>query len=325
MTSSLILGGNRFVGLFLVKQLIARGDKVTLFNRGSRNLSSEIIPHLNIITGDRNIFDDFKKVESAAADIVFDMCCYEPQQAYMAIEQFRGRIKRYIYVSTVAAYQTPLTFPITENASLGKWPLWGPYGFRKAETDEVFIKAYRDTGFPVTILRPTYILGPGNHVERELFFVNRLLSNFPIVIPGDGQSLLHFVFADEVAQSLTALSDNSEAVGQAYNVATDNAVTIQEIIRIIAEALEVKPKIVFADPSKFDIPNEPFCPELISPFADTQMLVDNHKLKSAIGLSFEPIENKLSSTVLWYAQKHIQQPLNIRPIEQKVLSHFGLL
>jgi nucleoside-diphosphate-sugar epimerase len=323
MNSCLILGGNRFVGVNLVRQLLDRGNRVAVFNRGHKQLVADLASQVQIIQGDRNIRTDLEKAAAFDADIVFDMSCYEPSQAQMAVEIFGGRIHRYLYVSSVAAYRTPLTFPVVEDDPLGTWPLWGPYGPQKAATDTFFLDAYGKTRFPVTILRPTYVLGPGNHVEREAFFVSRLLQKMPIVIPGDGQALIHFIFASEVAQALIALSETPGTVGQAYNAATDQAITLERFVRLIAEILGAEAQLIYADPETFHISNEPYQANLLSPFANSHVVIANQKLKAICGLTFEPVETRLAATIPWFVENHQKLSVTSRSVEREVLAYFG--
>lgn len=325
MASCLILGGNRFVGLHLVKQLLARGNQVTIFNRGNKLLPPDLAAQVQIIQGDRNIWTDLTQLAEISFDLIFDMCCYEVPQAQMSIDVFGGRIQNYLYISTIAAYKTPTTYPISEVDPLGAWQMWGPYGTQKARTDTFFLDAYHKSKFPVTILRPTYILGPNNHVEREAFFVSRLLAKIPVVIPCDGQALLHFTFVDEVAHALIELSEISNGIGQVYNIATDQAITLEGLVRLIARTLDTEPQIIHADPDRFNISYDPYKAHLISPFANTHVLVSNQKLKAACGLTFEPLVSKLTSSIQWFVENQEKYPVTLRAIESEVLAASGFL
>lgn len=322
MKTALVIGGSRFVGPCLVEALLDKGYQVVVFNRGTRPARLQGM-NVRQVVGDRNAKDDLAQAARAAPDLVFDTCCYEPGQAWMAVELFGSRVQRYVYVSTVAAYREPEEYPVTEEAPLGRWPLWGDYGLNKARTDQVFVDAYQSTSFPVVILRPTYILGVGNHVEREAFFVGRLLRQIPVVIPGDGQALISFAFVDEVARAMVSLAEAPGAEGQAFNCAGDQAVTLLGFVHRCARLLGVEARVLFADPERFEFSSSPYHPPDISPFANAHVLVSNQKLRRVTRLDFAPLETKLKETLDWYAARLEDYPVSFRPKEAQVLASFG--
>jgi 2'-hydroxyisoflavone reductase len=322
MQNALVIGGSRFVGPELVHRLVRRGLRVTVMNRGSRD---PVLPTGVVrIRGDRNVRADLLRAATEArADVVFDTCCYDPAQATLAVEVF-NRVARYVYVSTISAYGEPTGFPIDEDAPLGSWPLWGEYGRRKAATDRVLLDAHVASGFPVVVVRPTYVLGPNNHVERDAFFVGRLLGQIPVVLPGDGQTLIHVVFADEVAEALARLSEVAGVEGKAFNVAGDRAVTLSFFVSICARALGVEARIALAEPAAYSVSLTPYDPAQLSPFANAHVVVDNGRLKRTTGLTFAPLAEKLSHSMRWYAERIANYQVKLRPVERQVLEKLGV-
>ncbi len=322
MTRALVIGGSRLIGPNLIEMLIQEGYQTVVFNRGTRQLRPEW-SEVEQIVGDRNSEQDLKRLASLDFSVVFDTCCYEPQQAQMTADAFNGHIEHYLYVSSVAAYQEPAGSTLTEDSPLGEWKLWGDYGLNKAHTDRVFMETFHEAGFPVTVIRPTYVLGVGNHVEREAFFVSRLLHGIPIVVPGDGQALIHFTFADEVAAAMVKLAAIAKTAGQAFNCATDRSVTLVEFVDLCADLVNVEPKIVHVDVERFSISEAPYQAADLAPFANVPVLVDNHKLTTVTGLAFTPLRVRLSSIVNWYSQHSDAHPVRLRPKEREVLASVG--
>jgi nucleoside-diphosphate-sugar epimerase len=320
VTAALVIGGSRFVGPELVRRLVDRGVRVTVFNRGTRG---DPVREAIAVRGDRNVRSDLERVAASRPDIVFDTCCYDAAQADAAAEIFRG-VGRYVYVSSVAAYHEPGLFPIDENAPLGTWAFWGDYGARKAAADARFLHAHRTTGFPVVIVRPTYVLGPNNHVEREAFFVARLLREIPIVLPGNGETLVHFTFACELADALVALGDVRGVEGTAFNVASDHATTLGRFVHLCAAALGVSATIAPADPAEVAFSLSPFDPPQVSPFGTAHVLVSNERIKRATALRFAPLEERLGESVRWYGARQAVYPVRFRPIEKQVLGRLGI-
>jgi hypothetical protein len=85
-------------------------------------------------------------------------------------------------------------------------------------------------------LRPPYIYGPENPFYREAFFWDRLLAGRPIIIPEDGQRLMQFVLADDLARAAILAAEKHEAAGKAYNVANPEPVTQVELVDALARA-----------------------------------------------------------------------------------------
>ncbi len=299
-----------------------RGFHVTVFNRGSRP-EADLPNRALVVRGDRNVRTDLERVAASRPDVVFDTCCYDAAQADVAADVFRG-VHRYVHVSTIAAYESPRLFPIDEQAPLGSWPFWGDYGLRKAAAEQSFLHAHRTEGFPVVIVRPTYVLGPKNHVEREAFFAGRLLRQIPIVIPGTGDSLVQFAFAEELAESMVRLGEIPALEGGVFNVAGDHATTLVHFVHLCAQALDVPVRIALADPAEFGISFSPFDPQQVSPFGSAHVLVTNERLKRATGMKFAPLAERLTESVRWFAARQAAYPVRFRPIERKVLRAIGV-
>ncbi len=319
MKKALVIGGSRLLGPRLVELLVHGGYETVIFNRGSRQMRPEWTT-VKMIVGDRNSEEDLQRLASSNFSLVFDTCCYEPRQAKMVVKAFNGRVDHYVYVSSVAAYREPNSWPVAEDAPLGEWKLWGDYGLNKARTDQVFADLFQSTNFPITIIRPSYVLGVANHVEREAFFVSRLLNGIPVVIPGDGQAQIHFAFADEVALAMLMLAEANSSIGEAFNCVTDRSVSLEEFVRLCARLLNVDVRILYADERRFGISNEPYDAPKLSPFSNMPVTIDNNKLKQLLGFNFTALENQLSSVLGWYARLQPNPPVNLREKEVEVLT-----
>jgi 2'-hydroxyisoflavone reductase len=319
---ALVLGGTRFVGPRIVHKLVDRGFRVTVFNRGTRG-EPRLPEGVTALRGERASRADLARAAETMPDVVFDTCCYEPAQAEAAVEAFRG-VRRYVYVSTVSAYAQPNVFPIEEDASLGAWPLWGDYGAKKAAADRRFLEIHGESGFPVVIARPSYVLGPHNHVEREAFFVSRMQKGLPVVVAGDGETLVHFTFADEEAESLVRLADAPGVEGQAFNVTTDHAVTVRTAVECFARAIGAEVRIVPVDPASYGVSLDSYDATKLTPFANAHVVASNERLKRATAMTFAPIFDKLAETARWFAEHSASYPVKLRPVERRVLEERGV-
>src|SRR4051812_2203119 len=99
----LLLGGTGLISTGIVKQLLKRNAKITLFNRGQRE--NRLPPGIDVITGDRNDLEGFEReMKSRKFDAVIDMICFNARQAESAVRAFAGRCDHYIFCSTVVTY-----------------------------------------------------------------------------------------------------------------------------------------------------------------------------------------------------------------------------
>jgi 2'-hydroxyisoflavone reductase len=192
----LILGGTGFIGPHQVNEALERGHNVTIFNRGRRsglygNRVEELIGNrdpdvdggLTVLEGDRRW------------DVVIDNSGYIPRHVRASAELLKGRCRRYLYISTVAVYDfdsdvldfgeegplAPLDDPSVEQVT------GATYGPLKAECDRIV----RDVlGDAATVVRPTYILGPGDTTDRFTYWVERIHRGGDVLGPSDRELLV---------------------------------------------------------------------------------------------------------------------------------------
>lgn len=264
----LIIGGTRFIGPVLVEDLLKRGHRVSLFNRGNnpRVFSKPVTEY----RGDREQgFEIHKKF-----DAIIDLCAYDGKQSERALTELQ--CDYFLHISTAAAYATPSVFPLREEYPIGLWPQWGTYNVNKVQAE----KAVLNSTVPHAILRPVFILGKHNHPNREQFLYSRLKSQVPICIPGNGEAVVQFVFVQDVARALTILVENT--ITGIFNCSGDEAVTLNTLVTAMAKIVGISPSITYnqsADKENFI--------ETEFPFSNTNFFCDSSKLK-ALGVSFTP-------------------------------------
>lgn len=215
------------MGPALVQELLERDYEVSVLNRGTRPIQGT-----RQLTADRN---DADAVESAVAsagifDAVVDLSCYNASQADIAWRSCAARTKRWIHLSTIAVYADLDRVP-DETAPTGSAPVWGEYGVRKSEADDFLLS---QTGPPLTILRPPYLYGPGNHIDRETFIWKRALRWRPVLIPGDGEAIVQFLHVEDLARAFLAALDHSSDRTHVYNVAGDEQISLSAYVGRLA-------------------------------------------------------------------------------------------
>ncbi len=150
-------------------------------------------------------------------------------------------LKRYIFMSTVAAYGSGLNHSESDPLAAPDHP--EEYVRNKAESERALFRMHRESGFPSITLRPPFIYGPGNPFYREAFFWDRLRDRRPILLPDDGTRLMQFTYVHDLVRCCLKVLDNPDAVGRAFNVADKAPVTQQQAVLAFARAAGVEPDL----------------------------------------------------------------------------------
>ena len=241
----LIMGGTRFIGVYLTKTLVAAGHEVVLFNRGNNPAPVEGITQ---IQGDRKDPAQIKeKLAGESFDVVFDNNGRELSHTQPLVETIGDKLKHFVYVSSAGVYLKSSQMPHREGDAVD------PNSRHKGKHHT---EAYlAESGIPWTSIRPTYIYGPQNYNDLEAWFFDRLTRNRPIPIPGNGLHITQFGHIQDLADAMAAVIGNDRAIGQIYNISGDRYITFDGLALACAEAAgksSESVKLVHYDPSKFD-------------------------------------------------------------------------
>ena len=241
---ALFIGGTGTISAAIVRRLVNElGWEVWLLNRGNR---PEAVP-----AGAHTIVADISDEAGAArrlGDMAFDCVCefigFTPDQVARDLRLFKGRTRQYIYISSASAYNKPAaSHVITEGTTLAN-PHW-QYSRDKIACEELLMRAYREEGFPVTIVRPSHTYDErsvplGVHGKNGAWqVIRRMLDGRPVIIHGDGTSLWTLTFNTDFAVGFTGLMGNRHAIGEAFQITGDEALTWNQIYATIADALGV--------------------------------------------------------------------------------------
>lgn len=242
----LIMGGTRFIGVYLTQILVEQGHEVVLFNRGNRELPS--MKGVGQITGDRTDPVQLKeKLSPENFDAIFDNNGRELTDTQPLAEIFQDRLQHFIYMSSAGVYLKSDQLPHIEGDRID------PKSRHKGKYDtEAFLA---QQGMPFTSIRPTYIYGPQNYNELESWFFDRIVRDRPIPIPGNGMHITQLGHVKDLANAMSNILGNSMTPGQIYNISGDRFVTFDGIAVACAAAAGKSPdeiKIVHYDPKKFD-------------------------------------------------------------------------
>jgi nucleoside-diphosphate-sugar epimerase len=243
----LVLGGNRYIGLSLVRELARTGFTVTVANSHEAALPGGV----ERIHVDRRRPGDLRDALMPHArrfDVVFDNTAYVVSDIEPLVDLFDGHIQHYVFTSSVAVYRRSFIQPITEkfrvHETVGDQPLRA-YAVGKVECERFLAERFRHDGFPATAVRVTHTVGPRSPlVTREPGLFARLELGRPILIPGEGFPFVHLVHIDDVARMMVAVIGNDRASGEVYNVGGEEVTSIVGCIHLMARAAGLEPNIV---------------------------------------------------------------------------------
>lgn len=241
----LIIGGSQFNGFALVSELVRCGHEVTVLNRGKTQ--ADFPAGVSQLTADRT---DKQAMQAALGDAEFDcvqdMCAYHPQDVEMMVELLAGRTQHYIFASSTAIYAASDILPITEDHPLETGPTQIEYGSHKILCEQVLLEAYRSVGFPATIAAFSMVFGPRNIIaDREQRMIERILTGRPVLIPGDGTTLLQVGHVGDQARALEAMMCQSQTIGQRYNLTGNQYFTDEGYVDAFGQVLGREPRKVF--------------------------------------------------------------------------------
>lgn len=238
----LFIGGTGTISAAISRLLISQGHDLYLLNRGQRN---EVLPAgAHYLIADVN---DEAKVAGLVKDLDFDcvveFIAFVPEHLQKDYRLFKNKTKQFIFISSASVYQKPLSdYRVTEATPLAN-PYW-QYSRDKIACENYLMKLYREEGFPVTIVRPSYTyderkapLGVHGH-KGTWSVVKRIMDGKPVIIHGDGTSLWTMTHTADFAKAFVGLIGNVHARGEAVQITSDETLTWNQIYQCIADAVD---------------------------------------------------------------------------------------
>ncbi|MBQ4169554.1 MAG: NAD-dependent epimerase/dehydratase family protein [Bacteroidales bacterium] len=288
MKKALFIGGTGTISTAITQRIASMpGWELYLINRGNR--SRVIPPNVKLILADINDEEDVRlKLEGLQFDCVCDFIGFVPSQVERDYRLFKDITKQYMYISSASAYEKPVSnYIITEETPLVN-PYW-QYSRDKIACEAFLMEKYKNEGFPVTIIRPTYTYDErsvplsvmGNSGSWQV--LDRMLQGKQVIIHGDGTSLWTMTHNSDFAKGFTGLMANEKAIGQAIQITSDETLTWTQIYQCVADALgvELRPYYISSYFLADIAPEYDFEGGLLGDKA-CSVVFDNSKLKSLV-------------------------------------------
>lgn len=219
MKRVVIVGGTGNISVSIACLLIEKGYDVTCFNRGQNKM--EMLPaDVRYLTGDRKDRTAFEKTMQAEKfDYAIDMVCFDAEDAESDVRAFMG-VEQFLMCSTACTYGVRYDFlPVAETHPLRPWT---SYGINKAAADQVFLRAYREKGFPVTIIKPSTTygnqVGMVSCVGINNLWIDRARKGKPLILSGNGVTPHQFLHVADAAKGFVGALGKTHCIGESYNL-----------------------------------------------------------------------------------------------------------
>lgn len=239
----LFVGGTGIISSAVTRLAVERGLDLHLLSRGT---STRPVPDgVTHLSGDIRDPDSIRAALGGREfDAVVDWVAFTPDHVRRDLELFTGRTGQYVFISSASAYQTPPErLPVTESTPLRN-PFW-EYSRNKIACEDLLVAAHRDHGFPVTIVRPSHTYDRTSlPFEGGWTVIERMRQGREIVVHGDGTSLWTLTHHEDFARGFVPLLGHPRAVGDAFQITSDDVLTWDQIARTLGRAAGVEPRIV---------------------------------------------------------------------------------
>ena len=324
---ALFIGGTGNISISCSNLAIDRGIELFHINRGK---STRVAGAHQLVADNQ----DDEAVERALSDLEFDCVvdwiAYTPNQIEIDIKRYSDRAKQFIFISSASVYQKPpSSYLITESTPAFN-PFW-EYSQKKIACERRLIDAYEETGFPVTIVRPshTYNVGwlPTTFGSSDYTIPKRMIDGKPIVVHGDGESLWTLTHADDFAKGFVGLMGHPRTIGETFHITSDDVLSWNQIHKTIGRALGVEPKIVHASSDLISRLVPSIGPGLLGD-KSFSLVFDNSKIKRYVPeyQATIPFHQGVERSLAWFAADESRRTISEETDSavDKVLAHLDL-
>lgn len=309
----LFIGGSGIISSACSRLAVERGLDLFVLNRGS-STHRPLPAQATVLRAD---IRDPASVKDALGDHEFDSVvdwvAFTPEHVRADLEVFRDRTRQYVFISSASAYQTPpARLPVVESTPLRN-PFW-LYSRNKIACEDLLVAAYRDEGFPATIVRPSHTydktLVPFDGGWTALA---RLRQGKEIVVHGDGTSLWTLTHHVDFARGFVPLLGHPRAVGEAFHITSDDVLTWNQIAETLAAAAGVEARVVHVPSDAIAAADPEWGAGLLGDKAHS-MVFDNAKLRALVPdyVATIPFHQGAREIVAWHDEDPSRQLVDAR-------------
>jgi len=309
----LFIGGSGVISSACSALAVRRGIDLTVLNRGT-STDRPLPAEATVLRAD---IRDPAAVAAALGgrefDAVVDWVAFTPEHVRADMDLFRGSTGQYVFISSASAYQTPPSrLPVTESTPLRN-PFW-QYSRDKIACEDLLIAAYRDEGFPATIVRPSHTydktLIP---LDGGWTALARMRQGRPVVVHGDGTSLWTLTHHADFALGFVPLLGHPRTIGEAFHITSDDVLTWNQITAALAAAAGTSADIVHVPSDAIFAADPDWGASLVGDKAHS-LVFDNTKVRGVVP-DFRPVipwEQGAREILAWYDEDPARQRVDAR-------------
>ena len=297
----LFIGGSGVISSACSRVAVQSGIELFVLNRGHSSLRP-LPPEATLLRADirepQSVRDVMRDLDF---DSVVDWVAFTPGQVRADIDLFSGRTGQYVFISSASAYQTPpARVPVTESTPLRN-PFW-QYSRDKIACEDLLVAAYRQLGFPATIVRPSHTydktLVP---FDGGWTVAGRMLAGKPVIVHGDGTSLWTMTHHEDFARAFVPLLGHPRTLGEAFHITSDDVLSWNQIAGTLAAALGVTAQVVHVPSDVIAVADPDWGAGLLGDKAHS-MVFDNAKVRSVVPgwRAVIPFEQGAREIADWY-------------------------
>jgi 2'-hydroxyisoflavone reductase len=313
----LILGGTGFIGPHFVEALRVHGHTLTLFNRGKRNPGLFKDSDVETLIGDRD--GKLDALKGHDWDVVIDDSGRVPRQVQLSADLLKGHVKHYIFISSISAYADLSKPNLDEDAPLAKLDdptvekvTDGTYGGMKALCEQIVTTAY---GAHSTIIRPSYIVGPGDPTDRFTYWPVRVSRGGEMLVPGTAKDPMQFIDSRDLAEFVRLCVERR--IAGKYNLCNaPHSVSMGAILETSTKISGADTHYVWADAEFLDANKAlesgeiPIWSPTTGETAGASLISCSRAVKQ--GLGFRSLHTTVADTLTWQKTRPEEQQQKLR-------------
>ena len=298
---ALFVGGSGIISSACTALALERGIELTLLSRGSTTARPVPDGVERLVADVRDPASVREALGDREFDVVVDWVAFTPEHVRTDVELFEGRTGQYVFISSASAYQTPASrLPIRESTPLRN-PFWA-YSRDKIACEDLLTEAYRERGFPVTVVRPSHTY------DRTLVpfdagwtFVERMRQGKEVVVHGDGTSLWTLTHHTDFAKGFVPLLGHPRTLGEAFHITSDDVLTWDQVAHALAAAAGTQARIVHVPSDVIAAADEGWGASLLGDKAHSSVF-DTTKLRQVVPgfAATVPFEQGAREIVAWH-------------------------
>jgi nucleoside-diphosphate-sugar epimerase len=322
----LFIGGSGQISSACSQRAVERGIDLYVLNRGRtsiRPLPAEA----------RRLEGDIRDPSCARAaigehefDAVVDFVAFTPEHVQADIDLFAGRTGQFVFISSASAYQKPVgRLPIVESTPLRN-PIW-PYSQAKIACEDLLVRAYREDGFPATIVRPSHTYDRTNvPADGGWTAIDRMRRGKEVVVHGDGTSLWTLTHHVDFANAFVGLLGHPQAIGDSFHITSDEVLTWNQIHELLAAAAGVQPRIVHVTSDAIFAADETWGRSLLGDKTHS-VTFDNAKVRALVPdyVATIPFAQGAREIVAWHDEDPVRQQVDahVDELMEQLVERYG--